>query len=144
MAQEKHQQTKDVRLDLGRFDALPWEDETVDGILAVNVIYFFGLDAREIHEARRVLRPGGAMVIYATDRSTMSRWKFSGPGTHSLFDEGELRALGVRGGFGADDISVSGVRLPFGVKGLLAILRKQTAQAPAQVRMTSKRTSGVM
>jgi trans-aconitate methyltransferase len=30
-----------VKLRQGRFDALPWDSDTVDKILAVNVIYFF-------------------------------------------------------------------------------------------------------
>ena len=48
-----------VRLRLGRFDALPFEPESIDKILAVNVVYFFHKDADEIREAMRVLRPGG-------------------------------------------------------------------------------------
>ena len=114
-----------VQLSLGRFDALPWQSATIDKILAVNVIYFFSETAEELREARRVLRPGGVMAIYATDRSTMAHWRFSGPGTHSLFDEGELRAFVMRGGFSADDVTIRGVTLPFGVKGLLAVLRKR-------------------
>ncbi len=62
-----------VRLRLGRFDALPFAPESIDKILAVNVIYFFRKDADEIREAMRVLRPGGVMAVYATHRSTMSR-----------------------------------------------------------------------
>ena len=119
-----------VQLRLGRFDALPWKADIVDKILAVNVVYFFSGRGDEIREARRVLRPGGIMVIYATDRSTMARWKFAGPDTHRLLDEDELRALGVCGGFGPDEVSIRRVTLPFGIKGLLAILRKpETAAA---------------
>lgn len=113
-----------VRLRLGRFDALPFAPESIDKILAVNVIYFFRKDADEIREAMRVLRSGGVMAVYATHRSTMSRWKFAGPDTHSHFDEDALRNLAVHGGFAADAVSVRDVALPFGIRGLLAILRK--------------------
>ena len=65
-----------VLLQQGCFDDLPWAAETVDKILAVNVVYFLRADAAEIREARRVLRPGGMMAIYATDKSAMARWKF--------------------------------------------------------------------
>ena len=87
-------------------------------------IYFFRKDADEIREAMRVLRPGGVMAVYATHRSTMSGWKFAGPDTHSHFDEDALRGLAVQGGFAADEVSVRDVALPFGIRGLLAILRK--------------------
>jgi len=110
-----------VQLRGGSFDALPWPSGSVDKILAVNVAYFFSSDAREIAEARRVLKPGGQMAVYVTDKATMSQWKFSGPDTHTLYGESELRALLMRGGFGPAGLSVKGVSLAFGVQGLLAL-----------------------
>ena len=88
-----------VRLHLGGFNALPCDSCSIDKILAVNVVYFFRADAAELREAHRVLRPGGLMAIFATDRSTMLHWKFAASGTHTLFDEAELRSLILRGGF---------------------------------------------
>ena len=113
-----------VQLRLGSFASLPWPTETVDKILAVNVAYFFNCDGREIREARRVLRPGGAMAIYATHRSTMAKWKFAGPDTHALLDENGLHALALRGGFDGSEIGIRDIELPFGVRGLLAVLKK--------------------
>jgi SAM-dependent methyltransferase len=115
-----------IQLGLGQFAKLPFPSESVDKILAVNVIYFFSRTAAEIREAKRVLRPGGVMAIYATERSTMSRWKFAAEDTHSLFDEDELRALIMRGGFLAEDVAIHRLALPFGVKGLLALLTTPT------------------
>ncbi len=114
-----------VSLRRGVFEALPWKDEIIDKILAVNVAYFFGRDGQAIREARRVLRPGGAMAIYATDRSTMSKWKFSGPETHSLIGEEELRDLLRSGGFQPAEIAIRRVSLPFGIEGLLAVVEKR-------------------
>jgi SAM-dependent methyltransferase len=114
-----------VELRQGRFDELPFRSETIDKILAVNVVYFFSPDGKEMRECRRVLRPGGTMAIYATHRTSMSRWRFAGQETHSLFDEKELGEAIRRGGFPADEISVVGVNLGWGVKGLLATVHKR-------------------
>ena len=48
-----------VQLRLGSFCTLPLRSGTVDKILAVNVVYFFAPDGREIREAWRLLKPGG-------------------------------------------------------------------------------------
>jgi SAM-dependent methyltransferase len=114
-----------ARLILGRFDELPLLSEGVDKILAVNVVYFFSETAREITEMKRVLCPGGTAVIYATDKATMAHWKFAGSDTHMLFDEEGLYDFILRGGFTADEVSIQKVCLSFGVKGLIATLRKQ-------------------
>ena len=91
----------------------------------MNVVYFFSRDAQEVREAWRVLKPGGLMAVYATDKSTMAHWKFSGPETHTLFGEDSLRGFLTRGRFSEEDISLSAVMFSFGIRGLLAIARKQ-------------------
>ena len=111
-----------VHLVRGRIDALPWRDNTVDRILAVHVVYFAG--EAGMREARRVLRPGGRIVIVATDRSAMTRWKFTQSSTHELFDVRGLADLLVRGGFATSEISVTQIKLAPGVLGLLAIATK--------------------
>jgi SAM-dependent methyltransferase len=116
-----------VELRQGRFDGLPWDSNTVDKILAVNVVYFFRPEAAEIREARRVLRPGGMMAIYATDKSAMARWKFCSPETHRIFDRNELLALIMSAAVANDEVSVISITLAFNVPALLAVLRKGTA-----------------
>jgi ubiquinone/menaquinone biosynthesis C-methylase UbiE len=111
-----------VHLLRGRIDALPCRDNTIDSILAVHVVYFAG--EAGVREARRVLRRGGRIVIVATDRSAMARWKFAQPSTHELFDVPGLANLLVRGGFATSGISVTPIKLAFGVRGLLAIATK--------------------
>jgi ubiquinone/menaquinone biosynthesis C-methylase UbiE len=111
-----------VRLLRGRIDALPCRDNAIDRILAVHVVYFAG--AAALREARRVLRPGGRIVIVATDRSAMARWTFAQPSTHELFDLPGLADLLVRGGFATSEISVTPIKLAFGVQALLAIATK--------------------
>jgi ubiquinone/menaquinone biosynthesis C-methylase UbiE len=113
-----------VQLQQGRFDSLPWGAETVDKILAVNVVYFFRSDAGEIHEAGRVLRPGGMIAIYATDKSTMAGWRVCTPETHRTFDRNDLMAFILSGGFTHEEVSVRSVALAFNISGLLAICQK--------------------
>jgi SAM-dependent methyltransferase len=119
-----------VELRQGRFDALPWPRASVDKILAVNTVYFFRKDAAEIREARRILRPGGTMAIYATDKSAMARWRFSGPDTHQTFDRADLVALLRTGGFDDDEIRVHAADVGYGIAGLLALVRKRTVAKP--------------
>ena len=113
-----------IDLRQGRVDALPWNSNSIDKILAVNVLYFFASDGAEIAEARRVLRRGGKMVLYATDRSSMQKWKMCTAETHRMFDANELRELLRRGGFADDEIKIEQIRLSFGIRGLLAEVRK--------------------
>jgi SAM-dependent methyltransferase len=117
-----------VQLRLGRFDALPYADASISRVLAVNVAYFFGPEGNEVAEIHRVLRPGGFAVVYVTDRATMRNWKFSGPDTHRLYDADALANLLRQGGFGHCDIFVERVRLPFGVRGLVAAAIKMERQ----------------
>jgi SAM-dependent methyltransferase len=113
-----------VQLRLGRFDALPYADASIGRVLAVNVAYFFGPEGKEVAEMHRVLRPGGLAVVYVTDRATMRNWKFSGPDTHRLYDADQLSSLLRQGGFCHRGITIEKVRLPFGVRGLVAAAAK--------------------
>ena len=63
------------RLVRGDFARLPFIDDIADAILAVNVVYFMANSAA-LGEARRVLRPGGRMVLYATDGSSHASLAF--------------------------------------------------------------------
>jgi SAM-dependent methyltransferase len=113
-----------VRADFAR---LPFDDESADAILAVNVVYF--MTASAVGEARRVLRPGGHLVLYATHGSAMRRWPFAGRHSHRLFDRKRLAALLAEAGFGEDRIRIDDIDAGFGVSGLLAVATKEGAQA---------------
>jgi ubiquinone/menaquinone biosynthesis C-methylase UbiE len=113
-----------VRLQQARFGALPWPSKSIDKILAANVGYFFRDDGAEIREANRVLRPGGTMAIYATDRLTMASWRFARGNTHRMFDQVELMSLIRLGGFADDEITIKFLSIGFGIAGLLAVVRK--------------------
>jgi len=116
-----------IELHQASFTAVPLGPETVDRILAVNVVYFFPAGPAALAEARRVLRPGGIMAVFATDRASMQRFAFAGPDTHRLFDADELVAC-LRQGFQADSILIRKVSLAFGITGLIATVRKSERQ----------------
>lgn len=114
-----------IALRQGDFGALPFVDGSFDKILAVNVAYFFGPDGDEFREARRVLRPGGLMALYVSDKSTLSRWAFAHAETHRSYTIEELVAVVRCGGFAMHEISVTAVMLPFGISGNILTLEKR-------------------
>jgi ubiquinone/menaquinone biosynthesis C-methylase UbiE len=113
------------------FDRLPFEDASVDKILAVNVIYFWQDSAAVLAEIRRVLRPGGKIAIYATQASSMRRWKFASPETHRLFTAHELSTLLEQGGFRPDQIKVLEIPIARGIDGLIATASMPTGSPKA-------------
>jgi arsenite methyltransferase len=52
-----------VDLHLADVAAMPFQDASVDGLLSVNTIYFWPDPAAALREIRRVLRPGGRLVL---------------------------------------------------------------------------------
>ena len=108
-----------------KFEALPFPNDSFDRLLAVNIAYFFNVDGRDFREARRVLRPGGRMVVYVSDRETLANFPFACEDTHRSFDQRELVAAIRTGGFAESDFTVVPVKLPLGVSGLLATVVKQ-------------------
>ena len=111
----------------GDFASPPFNDESADAVLAVNVVYF--MTAETVGEARRMLRPGGRLVLYATHGSAMRRWPFAGRHSHRLFGRKRLAALLIEAGFAIDHISIEEVDAGFGVKGLLAVATKKDASS---------------
>lgn len=116
-----------IELYQASFTALPLEPETVDRILAVNVVYFFPAGPAALTEACRVLKPGGVMAVFATERASMQRFAFARPDTHRLFDADELVAC-LRQGFPAESIVIRKVSLAFGIAGLIATVHKSETQ----------------
>ncbi len=113
-----------VRLISGCFTRLPLCNENCDRILAVNVAYFFHPDGHEVREAWRVLKPGGRMVLYVTDRASMRRWPFASPESHLLHDADSLFLLLRNGGVPPESIAIRELSLPLGIRGLVAIINK--------------------
>jgi SAM-dependent methyltransferase len=117
------------RLELirGDFAKLPFAHQCADAVLAVNAVYF--MSALSVRETRRVLRPCGRLVVYATHGSVMRRWPFAGSHSHRLFDRKRLAALLADGGFAQDRVRIDDVDAGFGVRGLIAVATKEGAKS---------------
>ena len=76
-----------VELALGSAEALPHPDARFDKLLAANCVQFWDL-GRAFAEARRVLRPGGTLLLGIRMRETKQR-RFASPG----FSEARVEAL---------------------------------------------------
>lgn len=114
----------------GSADALPFDTGAFDKLLLVNVVYFFDHAGRDIAEVHRVLRPGGRVVIYATQGHPRDKWAFSdGSEPHRTFDADELRALLREGGFADTAIDIRPVAFPLGIRGLIAVAHRTTDEA---------------
>ena len=60
----------DARLVRGRAEALPWSDGTFDRVYCVNALHHFADRAQFFAEARRILKPGGALLSIGKDPHT--------------------------------------------------------------------------
>ncbi len=113
-----------LRLAEGSFEALPLPEQSVDAVLAVNILYFVDPLHKALSEAYRVLAPGGRLVIYVTDHSHMSWLQFNGSETKNIFTTDSLASSLTASEFGAGSISIEKVWLPFGFRGLVAVATK--------------------
>lgn len=96
------------RLDLRDGDGvhLPWPDGAFDAALAVHALYFWPDAARQLAELRRVLRPGGRLVLGFRERSDDAVARFPTP-TYRFYSTDEVRAALEGAGFGASEVRVA-------------------------------------
>lgn len=94
-AQETYGKTLDLRV----FDAahMPWEDASFDAVLMFEAIYYLPDVEQFIREAKRVLRPGGYLLI-ATANKDLFDFNPS-PFSVDYYGVRELAALCARNGF---------------------------------------------
>ncbi|MGE4410993.1 MAG: class I SAM-dependent methyltransferase [Sphingobium sp.] len=107
-----------ARLFLRRVEQSGFADGGFDAILALNILYFCGRDGGMAKALYALLRPGGRLVAYVTDRRTMENWSFARQGLHRLYDEAELVSTLIDAGFAPDHIVVHSAPVTRTVKGL--------------------------
>jgi ubiquinone/menaquinone biosynthesis C-methylase UbiE len=111
-----------ARIEQADFAFLPLPDQSVDKVLAANVAYFWTDPATVINELRRVLRPGGQVAIYVTERQAMAKWKFASAVTHRHYDAAGLQAMLTTAGVDCAGIVVRPLQCA-GISGLVATIR---------------------
>ena len=67
----KHIQSGKVRLCLGDFDTIPFEEKSFDQIFTVNTIYFWKNPEATVTKISRLLKPGGRVYIGLHEKSEM-------------------------------------------------------------------------
>lgn len=99
---------------------LPFDDASFDAVLALNVLYFNDVENGMLRSLHRVLRPGGRLVVYVTDRDSMAGWSFAREGLHRLYDADALHSVLVMSGFACERSKVHEVAITRSVRGLFA------------------------
>ena len=70
MLERARRAAPDALLVRARAEALPWRSASVDRVVCVNAFHHFADKAAFVAEARRVLRPGGGLLIVGLDPHT--------------------------------------------------------------------------
>jgi arsenite methyltransferase len=86
-----------ARLSQASVDALPFAQGDFDKVFGVNVSYFWPDLARALAELRRVLVPGGLLVLGIRPPETLRRFQFEGAGHRVWSAEQYLAALADAG-----------------------------------------------
>ena len=72
MLQQARQQGRACKLTCGRASRLPYRDTSFDLITCVNALHHFERPQAFVSEARRLLRPAGALVVIGSDPHTLA------------------------------------------------------------------------
>jgi len=102
----------------GDLAALPFTTGAFDKIFSVNTIYFWENDTQALSEIKRVLKPGGKLVLALRPKHQMERYPFAQYGFRMLSKEALIELLENHGFVIADvfenpepDFDLNGVLL---------------------------------
>ncbi len=109
--------------------ALPFTDGAFSKVFTVNTIYFWEDPLKELAEIRRVLAPGGKVVVALRTRESMLQLPFTQYGFH-LFEKEEIRSLLQQAGFTHISITEE-LEPPYEMKGHEGLIQLQALYAIA-------------
>lgn len=97
----------------------PYDAASFDAVLALNMLYFCDAEGQMLADLRRLLKPGGRLVAYVTEKQSMHGWGLVGAGLHRLWTANSLKEGLVAAGFAPEAISVHQTAITRKVTGLL-------------------------
>lgn len=98
MAQKHWAQKPGVRLIDGEIAGMPFADGTFDLVFGINVVYFWDKPETELREIRRVMKPGGRLVLGYRPKDKMQAIPFTQFG-FNLYNPSDLEKLMADNGF---------------------------------------------
>lgn len=126
------------RVELRRFDAheLPFDDGSFDVLLLLEAVYYLEDPARFVREARRVLGPGGSLLIASANRE----WTLFNPSPFSrrYFSAAELKRLLESEGFAAEVFA----GFPDAPAGLSSRVKRAVRKAAVSLNLIPKTMEG--
>ncbi len=93
-----------IKLRTGTIDRLPLADAEMDLTVSVNTIYFWKSIPDALLEARRVIKPGGHLILGFGDRQHLEKSGYTKHGYHTPSIE-EVSSNLMRSGFGQTQVT---------------------------------------
>ena len=87
-----------AKFNLANAEELPFKNETFDKVLTVNTLYFWDSITGVFNEIKRVLKPGGELVITIRPKEEMDNYPITKYG-FKTFNKPDLTTLLVENGF---------------------------------------------
>jgi ubiquinone/menaquinone biosynthesis C-methylase UbiE len=105
------------RVDLkhGDVSSLPYDDQTFDKVIAIQLIYFCQPPHIFLKESRRVLKPGGKIAVSFIAKEDMAKYKFTKTGVFDLYTDQDALKLLTEAGFTQAHFETKPVRPGMGI-----------------------------